>query len=220
MGWLIFKLFSLLQDEWVVCRVFHKNNTAFKRNSMTDLIRMNSFVDNLFDESPSLPPLMDPHNNYSNTDAPSSSFSNINSEEEFKNFFINPNNFAFNPTNYQPNPSNQTPNPIFYSQFPYQNTNFPNYQASSSSMGNYLDQERIGSIFKSNNLDQCKVEQFSSNQSMVSLSQDTGLSTDVNAEISSKQDMAASVGPLSDLESMWNFWWIYWLVWLMVDFDY
>ncbi|KAM7500334.1 hypothetical protein LguiA_024748 [Lonicera macranthoides] len=195
------------KDEWVVCRVFHKNNTAFKRNSMTDLLRMNSFVDNLFDESPSLPPLMDPpnNNNYSNADAPSSSFSNINSEEEFKNFFINPNNFAFNPTNYQPNPSNQTPNPIFYSQFPYPNTNFPNYQASSSSMGNYLDKERIGSIFQSNNLDQCKVEQFSSNQSMVSLSQDTGLSTDVNAEISSKQDMGASVGPLSDLESMWNF---------------
>lgn len=176
---------------------------------MTDLDRMNSFVDNLFDQSPWLPPLMDPPN-YPNTDAPSSSFPNINDEEEFKNHFLNPNNFAFNPAFHPNNSSNQTsnPNPNFYSEFPYPNTNFAHYQASSSSMGNYMDQERIGSIFKSNNLDKCKVEQFSSNQSMVSLSHDsTGISTDINAEISSKEDMGASVDPLSDLE-LWNFWWI------------
>lgn len=64
----------------------------------------------------------------------------------------------------------------------------------------------------------CKVEQFSSNQSLVSLSQDTGLSTDMNTEISSvvsKQDVGSSrsyqdldgqaVGPVADLECLWNY---------------
>ncbi|KAJ4821822.1 hypothetical protein Tsubulata_017815 [Turnera subulata] len=67
----------------------------------------------------------------------------------------------------------------------------------------------------------CKVEQFSSNQSMVSLSQDTGLSTDVNTttEISSvvsKQDMGnsnqvyddlegPSAGPIADMGCFWDY---------------
>ncbi|KAF9661152.1 hypothetical protein SADUNF_Sadunf19G0038000 [Salix dunnii] len=68
---------------------------------------------------------------------------------------------------------------------------------------------------------QCKVEQFSSNQSVVSLSQDTGLSTDVNtnAEISSvvsKQELGShdkvfddlegpSAGPIADLDCLWDY---------------
>lgn len=65
---------------------------------------------------------------------------------------------------------------------------------------------------------QCKVEQFSSNHSMVSLSQDTGLSTDMNTEISSvvsKQDAGSnrsyedlegpSRGSLADLECLWDY---------------
>lgn len=69
------------------------------------------------------------------------------------------------------------------------------------------------------NNNQCKVEQFSSNHSMVSLSQDTGLSTDVNNEISSvpisKQEVGScdafedleglsSVGPLQDF-GFWDY---------------
>uniref|UniRef100_A0A6N2KIR0 NAC domain-containing protein n=1 Tax=Salix viminalis TaxID=40686 RepID=A0A6N2KIR0_SALVM len=68
---------------------------------------------------------------------------------------------------------------------------------------------------------QCKVEQFSSNQSMVSLSQETGLSTDVNTntEISSvvsKQEIGShdkvfddlegpSAGPIADLDCLWDY---------------
>lgn len=66
---------------------------------------------------------------------------------------------------------------------------------------------------------QCKVEQFSSNHSMVSLSQDTGLSTDVNNEISSvaisKPEVGSgdafedleglsSVGPIQDFD-FWDY---------------
>ncbi|XP_030519791.1 NAC domain-containing protein 92-like [Rhodamnia argentea] len=66
---------------------------------------------------------------------------------------------------------------------------------------------------------QCKAEQFSSNHSMVSLSQDTGLSTDVNNEISSiaisKQEVGSgnafgdleglsSVGPIQDFD-FWDY---------------
>ncbi|KAI6697076.1 hypothetical protein NL676_017195 [Syzygium grande] len=66
---------------------------------------------------------------------------------------------------------------------------------------------------------QCKVEQFSSNHSMVSLSQDTGHSTDVNNEISSvaisKREVGSgdtfedleglsSVGPIQDFD-FWDF---------------
>ncbi|GLT78010.1 hypothetical protein SLA2020_495600 [Shorea laevis] len=130
------------KDEWVVCRVFHKNSsTGIKKTSGAPegLLRMNSFGDDLLDCS-SLPPLMDP---------------------------------------------------------PFSNT-----------ISGTSGLER-----------QCKVEQFSSNQSaMVSRSQDTGLSTDMNAEISSvvsKQDVGSnrsyddldgpSIGPIADLDCLWDY---------------
>lgn len=67
---------------------------------------------------------------------------------------------------------------------------------------------------------QCKVEQFSSNQSIVSLSQDTGLSTDMNTEISSvlskhhdignngsyeDPEAPPSVGQMGDLDYLLNY---------------
>lgn len=46
------------KDEWVVCRVFHKN-TDVKKPQIPGLLRMNSIGDDLMDYA-SLPPLMDP----------------------------------------------------------------------------------------------------------------------------------------------------------------
>lgn len=43
-----------MQDEWVVCRVFHKNN-----NNNNILRRVDSFLDHILDSPNSLPPLMD-----------------------------------------------------------------------------------------------------------------------------------------------------------------
>lgn len=51
------------KDEWVVSKVFHKNTGLRKTPQLGDvdsLVRMNSFANELMD-SPTLPPLMDPH---------------------------------------------------------------------------------------------------------------------------------------------------------------
>ncbi|XP_068659499.1 NAC domain-containing protein 87-like isoform X1 [Aristolochia californica] len=53
-----YNLQKTAKDEWVVCRVFHKN-TGIKKSSIPGMQRMNSFMDDLMDSS-SLPPLMDP----------------------------------------------------------------------------------------------------------------------------------------------------------------
>lgn len=247
-----------MQDEWVVCKVFHKNTGMIKRsNTMTtELMSMNSFVEGLLDNT-SLPPLMDsPYSNNTNgivtnneddfkgttitTTSTRSSGGNsfsyfptnqIQIQQQQNNYMTN-----FNPTNYQtstPSTNNyQIPNSIFYSPngIPIPNANFP-YQGSSTPLG-YLHRQRVNNSLSSfsglANYQQTaanqalerplKVEQFSSNQSMVSRSQDTGLSTDLTAEISSKQEVDRSqqsygdidgrpnlVAPLSDLDSFWNY---------------
>ena len=50
--------YLLMQDEWVVCRVFHKN-VGIRRSPLRDLTRADSFLDHLLDSPSSLPPLMD-----------------------------------------------------------------------------------------------------------------------------------------------------------------
>lgn len=49
-----------VQDEWVVCKIFHKNTDVKATHNIPGLLRINSLSDHLFDFSPSLPPLMDP----------------------------------------------------------------------------------------------------------------------------------------------------------------
>lgn len=234
------------KDEWVVCRVFHKNTGMIKRsNTMTELTRMNSFVEGLLD-SPSLPPLMDsPYSNNTNGNIVTNNedeFKGTTTRNSFSYFPTNqiqiPNNCCmtnFNPTNYQtstppPPPSSnsnssnnnnyQIPNSIFYSQ----NGIFPNANnlGSSSPLGYLHSLSSFSGLEQTAALERhLKVEQLSSNQSMVSRSQDTGLSTDLTAEISSKQQVLDrrsqqsygdiegrpinSVAPLSDLDSFWNY---------------
>ncbi|XP_059667455.1 NAC domain-containing protein 87-like [Cornus florida] len=126
------------------------------------------------------------------------------------------------------NPSNQTmPNNIFYPQTQLQNPmafpmqafdSIPSFQPSSGLMKGSND-AILRSLGTEQLERQCKVEQFSSNQSMVSLSQDTGLSNDMTAEISSvvsKQDMGSNTtrsydqqdldqgGHISDLDCFWS----------------
>ncbi|XP_031262548.1 NAC domain-containing protein 87-like [Pistacia vera] len=228
------------KDEWVVCRVFHKN-TGIKKSPIPGLLRINSFGDDLLDYS-SLPPLMDPAYHSSK---PGSSFTD--NENEFKaintastsrsldgnylsNLHTNNNNnhqgflHPPNSTNYPTQTSN------FYPQIPissnpsllsYQSTPNPAgclHQGLRNSSGAITsitgsgfganDQAILRALAAGNESSKmennpCKVEQFSSNQSMVSRSQDTGLSTDMNTtEISSvvsKQDMAGNTS-YEDLE--------------------
>lgn len=239
-----------LQDEWVVCRVIHKNATTItKPSSMLDLPRMNSFVESLFD-SPLLPPLMNPPFPENKEKPNASNSTNIyintassNIQEHSKGralpnhpittrsldantiYYHQPqmlpqnNNIttSFNPgTSYYKMPNSS----IYYSQNPY--------HTSATTLDNLLHQQRfdhlVPNIPGSYNPQQindeaiprhCKVEQFSSNQSMVSRSQDTGLSTDVTTEISSakqenNRDDVGSFhdiedGPLSDFDSFWSY---------------
>ncbi|XP_010549618.1 PREDICTED: NAC domain-containing protein 92-like [Tarenaya hassleriana] len=174
------------RDEWVVCRVFHKNtaNPLMIRNPMEDLARMDSLenLDHLLDFS-SLPPLMDP----SFPGQPGPSFSG-----EFK---------PINPTPAHDN--------HYTSYFPYQSTLNPG-----SSSGS-------GSAYRgpNSNKGMIKLE-----HSLVSVSQETGLSSDVNVtattpEISScpatKHDVSEtavmmingnkSYDDLGDLGILWDY---------------
>ncbi|XP_065854566.1 NAC domain-containing protein 87-like [Euphorbia lathyris] len=196
------------KDEWVVCRVFHKS-TGIKRTSIEDLLRMNSFGnDDLLDYA-SLPPLMEPSNN---TRPSSSSFNNGGNEKE--NYLsnlattINNNNVQFQPCNSSSvfYPQIQPSNPLFTFQ-----TNPPVYYSNSAFENN--DHAFLRAIAASRqDQQQCKIEQFSSNNhSVATLSQDTGISTDVNtAEISSVQGRNKVYddlddGPIADLDGLWDY---------------
>ncbi|KAA8519062.1 hypothetical protein F0562_016164 [Nyssa sinensis] len=236
------------KEEWVVCRVFHKN-TGIKRSPF---IGMESFGDELLNCPNSLPPLMDPPN-YSNNDRPGSRFTDGEDEFKFKgtdtasssarssdgnyvsyfsmtstndqqedhrNFLMppNPNNYTLNTAT----PSNPTP---AYPQIRLPNHYFPFPSFPGGSGFNGTDHQAILRALAANHgtssdlererRQYCKVEQLSSN---VSLSQGTGLSTDMTTEISSsvnisKQDKRSNrsydedpwVGPISDLDCLlWN----------------
>ncbi|KAK9290038.1 hypothetical protein L1049_008201 [Liquidambar formosana] len=242
------------KDEWVVCRVFHKN-TGIKKSPIPGLPRMKSFGDDLFMDSPnSLPPLVDPPNYFDNSRPAGSSFTTdgedklkgttttptassqrlmsdgnylhyfssnmmndhpvLQRQQDHKTFLPPPNHYTTN-ANYQ---ASTPTNSNFYPQIPLPNPQFP-FQASLSPINinpGYLHQESSTSGLER----QCKAEQISSNQSMVSLSQETGLSTDINTEISSvvsKHEIGSirsyedhleggpPVGPMADLECLWDF---------------
>ncbi|KAL3573780.1 hypothetical protein D5086_024393 [Populus alba] len=226
--------------------IFHKS-TGMKKTSIHDLLRTNSFGDDFLDHS-SLPPLMDPPNYTSSfSDADDNEFkAMMTSRSSDGNYFSNTSMLNNNQGFVQPSNTNyQTPNSSFHLQTPASNplytfqtnpnmpvylqqgksaNSFPNFQ--NSTFGNndqtFLRALAAGNSYgeASNQLEkQCKVEQFSSNQSMVSLSQDTGLSTDVNTttEISSvvsKQETGSHnefyeslegplAGPIADY--MWDY---------------
>ncbi|CAK8542814.1 unnamed protein product [Lathyrus sativus] len=220
------------KDEWVVSRVFHKN-TDVKKPQVSGLLRINSIGnDDLLDYS-SLPPLMDP--SYTNDDykgitistnqqissstkpqsdgyyLPSFSINNqqqlIKPEENYHRI-INYDLHEMNPTmvNYTSNLSNPIGNTLSQSQ--------PQLRLQNPNMNYFMYQNRMmqSSIPAFGNNNECKMEQFSSNQS-----QDTGLSNDTSSAVS-KQDIGrnraslyedlegpSSVAPLSDLEGFWDY---------------
>ncbi|MCL7049516.1 hypothetical protein MKW94_020560 [Papaver nudicaule] len=253
------------KDEWVVCRVFHKNSSTtgiVKRISpYPEMLRMNSFgfVDDYLIDSPSsLPPLMDNSSpNYNSSSRPSSS--TYTNEDEFKTAISGQlpymsstsrtmdhqqQQYNYNMVNHQvmmmnqfPS-SNATPNTsMFYPQTP-QNMSYlqkeqrsvtanmnaiPSFPGSSNFIPEQTilralaDQtnQKFDQIKRMNDYE-CKVEQqfTSNNQSMVShCSQDTGLSNDVNVEISSVQhvveDPAHQQRHISsddvNLDYLWNY---------------
>ncbi|KAF8043598.1 hypothetical protein BT93_A1809 [Corymbia citriodora subsp. variegata] len=244
-----YNLSRAAKDEWVVSRVFHKSTGVKKAPSPGLLTRINSYVDDLLDDTSSPPPpLMDAPS----SSRPSSSFTD--GENELKGVINSVPRALDGNINYFYFPANSTEdqhqellqqqrdhmnychmmNPsIDASHCPPQLSNYPPVfpPRGSTNPEDYLHQGRsdVGSSFGgtgfscgntnqallrairgncqiSNLQQQCKVEQFSSNHSMVSLSQDTGLSTDVNNEITSvpisKQEVGSSGDTFEDLEGL------------------
>ncbi|GMI79097.1 Arabidopsis NAC domain containing protein 87 [Hibiscus trionum] len=190
------------KDEWVVCRVFDKN-TGIKKTPIQDhqqLLRMTSFgCDDLIDYA-SLPPLMDP--TYNKPGCSSSGF--VDGDVEFKGVM---------PSNFPPiNDYGSSNVNIFNPQIPIQNPVFFHQGTSNSA---YLHQGRTdfgrtdqAMLSKANR--PCKVEQFSSNQSMVSLSQDTGLSTEINnneiSSVVSRNKIELGINKsFEDLSCLWDY---------------
>ncbi|GKV07529.1 hypothetical protein SLEP1_g19289 [Rubroshorea leprosula] len=211
------------KDEWVVCRVFHKNTTIMKK-PIPELLRTNSFGDDFLDYS-SFPTLLDTPPYTSTSDHPNSSFLVGEGDEEFNvtsssrsadgNYLSShgfPNILQPPPnTGYQSGMSVHQPQiiPLQNPLFPYQSS--PNsarlYQGRSVTRFGGNDQAILKASASKENTRQCKVEQFASNQSMVPLSQDTGLSIDMNNEISSRIEIESikSHEDMEDLECLWNY---------------
>ncbi|MBA0699187.1 hypothetical protein Goari_000844 [Gossypium aridum] len=171
------------KDEWVVCRVFHKNTAGNNKSP----IAMASLGDEFMDYA-SLPPLMDP---------------TFDCESEFKAI-------------------NETPvsSSIFNPQIPTQDPVFFHPETSDSGTGSLRTEDEASIRALAGNYSgdhigqrQCnKVEQFSSNQSMVSPSQDTGHSTEINnneiSSVISKSFGLGSIDPYDDIEDLaclWNY---------------
>lgn len=178
-----------MQDEWVVCRIFHKSTGIKKGPIPTSLERMDSIGDDLFLDSTTLPPLID-HTLFSQNQNHGSNHSCMNiptTSSSIPNYFAN----MLSTVNQQEN--DLTQNPIFY---PI----------------NLVPSDPYFSSPATNNTDhlQCKKEQ----QSNFTHSQDTGLSTEHNTEISSVVSKhyddidgpsSAAVDTGIDLENMWNY---------------
>ncbi|XP_065011438.1 NAC domain-containing protein 92-like isoform X1 [Musa acuminata AAA Group] len=192
------------KDEWVVCRVFHKNMGITRSPPPPGSERIDSLGKDLFD-STALPPLMDPP--YLSSDArPSSCF--IDKEEGF-DFKDIPSFSAMMGMEDQVS-SNPPQSSIFYSQVLAQSPycSFPGHLHQQQAMTRALaaDHDASSAIRR-----HCKMEQCWNN-SMGCPSQDTGLSTDRNTEISSSMVSNhfgdfdnPSCGPLINLDNIWKY---------------
>ncbi|CAL9092863.1 NAC domain-containing protein 92 isoform X2 [Musa acuminata AAA Group] len=192
------------KDEWVVCRVFHKNMGITRSPPPPGSERIESLGKDLFD-STALPPLMDPP--YLSSDArPSSCF--IDKEEGF-DFKDIPSFSAMMGMEDQVS-SNPPQSSIFYSQVLAQSPycSFPGHLHQQQAMTRALaaDHDASSAIRR-----HCKMEQCWNN-SMGCPSQDTGLSTDRNTEISSSMVSNhfgdfdnPSCGPVINLDNIWKY---------------
>ncbi|XP_041028670.1 NAC domain-containing protein 87-like [Juglans microcarpa x Juglans regia] len=234
------------KDEWVVCRVFHKSSGIKKASVPDALLRMDSLGDDLSSSLPSLvdPPFSNnerPGCVENNFEVIPSYFSmRENNQQQLKQQVQKIVQLPFNNSipiaTYQASlMSKPTANPFLNpgSNPPFSLHANPNldylHQGRASSIQSVTDiydhgitERAILRATEANNNGksglerQCKVEKFSSNQSMASLSQDTGFGTDMNTEISSvvsKQLYEGSnrsyddplVGPIADLECLWDY---------------
>ncbi|KAL0926902.1 hypothetical protein M5K25_003155 [Dendrobium thyrsiflorum] len=195
-------LYKSSKDEWVVCRVFHKNNNGAKSSSIPidgSLHRIKGFKEELLNSTNTLPLLMDPpYFNASIGGGQVHEFKAI--EPPMPSYFSFLNDDDDDMMMNNPPPRTQS-----------------SYWSIPGEIRDYFDgQEQQIITMQSTPLlpirRHCKAEQFS-NQSM--LSQDTGISTDRSTDVSSviaKHDIgiedfdvpSMATGGVLDLCSMWK----------------
>lgn len=213
-----FWVMLLLQDEWVVSRVFHKN-TDVKKSSIPGLLRINSIGDDLLDYS-SLPPLMDPPYGNTNTNNPLSSTKSQSEGYYLPSFSINNHHqllikpedhhrsYEIPTISYTSNQANlsNTVNPVGSNTLSQPSNMFSDYYVHQNRIRSSIMPSIEGSGFGTNH-DQAILRAFAAKnnehlggilekqckmeQFSSNHSQDTGLSNDRNTETSSvvsKQD--------------------------------
>ncbi|XP_021761600.1 NAC domain-containing protein 100-like [Chenopodium quinoa] len=210
---------SNAKNEWVICRVFQKS-AAGKKIPFPGLIQPDSFGAD-FNPSSNLPPLMDsspyntnygaPHvscfSNPMETTAQTSHYHNTNQQPSFDGLINNP---------YNSIPSNPSDNPYF--RFGSGNSSYYPSSQTGHYSGNYMmSEQHILKAILENHGTEMK-QSMKTEVVNYSASQDTGLSSDMNAEISSvvsNYDMSrrpfddpdgpsTSGGPV-DLDTLWNY---------------
>lgn len=226
----LYNLPKTAKNEWVLCRIFQKSSGG-KKIIVPGLCRLSSFGDEMGMGRSLLPPLMDP--------SPfSSKNKTVASDATHVTCFSNPmevqkiqgemmdcyNSSLFSATPGNPSDTNNFPqSPFMFSKFSLPNSIYSNQSHSNlpsfSYQGCNLIQDQAilralldnhGSTMKQN----CKTE-----RDMVSVSQDTGLTTEMNPEISSvvsnhemgrpsfgdqQHNPSPSTDPV-DLDCLWNY---------------
>lgn len=163
-----------MKDEWVVSRIFNKNNNEVKKtSSISNLLRINSIGDDLLDFS-SLPSLMD--------DTPFEINNTIDHDRDHDHHDFKETNSSTNGYYF---PSYLINNEINLTN--QDNLNIPktplkhNMLSNDSYMNHQWNKE-------------CKMELLSTNNSLLSVSQDTCLSNEMNNDISSVVSKQETMG--------------------------
>ncbi|XP_043707577.1 NAC domain-containing protein 100-like [Telopea speciosissima] len=211
------------KNEWVICRIFQKSSGG-KKTHVSGLVRLSSFGDELARSL--LPPLMDSPSYSSKIKSDEAEPSHVTcfsipmegqkNQEEASDYF----NYPLYASSA--NPSDMSPASLLMSKFSLPNSFYapqgaPNlgnlqYQGSLSMQDQAILRALLGNHGTSMK-QSSKVE-----REMVSISQDTGLTTDMNNEISSvvsnhemgrssfedHEDPSTSGGPV-DLDCLWNY---------------
>ncbi|KAK9684539.1 hypothetical protein RND81_10G216700 [Saponaria officinalis] len=202
------------KNEWVICRVFQKS-AAGKKIPFPGLIRPESICPE-FNPSGNLPPLMESSPHVSCFSNPMNNSTNSAQTSHYNNNPIQPSFDGFLPNH---NPFGSIPSNLINNYLPRIGGVNPYFQPQTSSfLGNYVmsDQNILRAILHNQGTD--SKQGMKTEVVNYSASQDTGLSSDMNAEISSvvsTYDMgrrpidehdgpSTSDGPI-DLENLWNY---------------
>lgn len=204
-----------MQNEWVICRIFQKS-AAGKKLPFPGLICSDSYGTE-FNPSSNLPPLMEssPYNTNYGLPHHVSCFSNSMETPQTSHYHHNTDQPSLNGLLINNNPYNTIPSNLgdnYYNRFGGGNPFIP-----SQTGHNYSDQHILKAIL--DNQQGAEMKQGMKTEVInYSASQETGLSSDMNAEISSvvsnydmgrrpfdDSDGPSTSGGLVDLDSLWNY---------------